>query len=76
MILFHIYYFLKMKGQIKKAYESAAWKILFLKDDIKELIKNDKLKNINGIGNVIDGIIKEIYNTRKCNYYEKLLYYQ
>jgi DNA repair photolyase len=76
MILFHIYYFLKMKGQIKKAYETAAWKILFLKDDIKELIKNDKLKNINGIGNVIDGIIKEIYNTRKCNYYEKLLYYQ
>ena len=75
MVLFHIFYLLKIQGQIKKAYETAAWKILLLKEDIKELIKKDELKKINGIGEVIDRIIKEIYSNRKCNYYEKLLYY-
>ena len=73
MILFHIYQLLKSRGEDKKVYEFAAWNILKLEEDIITLTKENKLQTIKGIGTVISGIIKEIVEKRRCNYYEKLL---
>ncbi len=48
---------------------------MFLEDDIRELSKRNELKRISGVGYVIEKLIKEIIETRRCSYYEKLLYF-
>ena len=74
LILFHIYYFLNIRGEDKKAYEKAAWSLMFLKEDVVELANKNELKKLSGVGDVIERLIKEVIETGKSTYYEKLLY--
>jgi len=73
IILMQIYEILKMQGIKKDAYKNAAWKMMLLKDDINELVKNKKLLTIPGIGKVISGIITDIVSQRRSGYYEKII---
>ena len=71
--LMHIYEILRIQGINKEAYKNAAWKMMFLKDNINELVLNNKLITIPGIGNVISGIITDIVRKRRSVYYEKII---
>ncbi|MDH7517219.1 MAG: radical SAM protein [Candidatus Thermoplasmatota archaeon] len=70
VILEHIDYLLKLQGK-KSSYGFAAYSISKLKQPLSSM-KND-LQSINGVGKVTDGIIREILNTGRSSYYEKLL---
>ena len=48
--------------------------MLYLKEDLELLVQDNKLMTIPGVGRVINNLICEIVNQRKCSYYENLLY--
>ncbi|OIO33715.1 MAG: DNA polymerase III [Candidatus Omnitrophica bacterium CG1_02_40_15] len=55
-----------------RAYERASQNIESLPDDIEAFVKEDKLKDIPGIGKDLEEKIKEIVSTGKLEYLEKL----
>ncbi|MEW6170208.1 MAG: DNA polymerase/3'-5' exonuclease PolX [Candidatus Omnitrophota bacterium] len=55
-----------------RAYERAALNIENLSVDIEDLVKDDNLKSIPGIGEDLNNKIKEIVNTGKLKFYEDL----
>jgi len=55
-----------------RAYEKASQNIESLPDDIEAFVKEDKLKDIPGIGKDLEEKIKEIVSTEKLDYLEKL----
>ena len=73
-ILYEIADILEMQGvQWKpKAYRRAAREIENLNIDIEEYYRKNKLEEISGVGKHIGGKIKEILETGKLKYFEKL----
>lgn len=69
VLLEHIDYFLKMKGE-KTPFGYAAYSISQLKEPLSA-IKGD-LKKLKGVGSVTERIVREILETGSCSYYEKL----
>ena len=66
---------LEIKGENHfriRAYERAAQNIESLPDDIEAFVKEDKLKDIPGIGKDLEEKIKEIASTGKLKYLEEL----
>ncbi|MDP2921992.1 MAG: DNA polymerase/3'-5' exonuclease PolX [Candidatus Omnitrophota bacterium] len=55
-----------------RAYEKAAENVESLPDDIESLAKEDRLKDITGIGKDLDEKIKEIVSTGKLKYLDEL----
>jgi len=55
-----------------QAYRKAAKAIRYLKEDIKNICKKGKLKDIPGVGENISKKIEEMIKTGKLSYYEKL----
>ena len=70
-----IAYLLKMKkGNIFKirAYERVAKSIEELPIEVEQLVREDKLKEVPGVGEAINKKITELVNTGSLDYYEKL----
>jgi len=66
---------LEIKGENPfriRAYERAAQNIESLPDDIEQLTKEDRLKDIPGVGKDLEEKIKEIVSTGKLNYLDEL----
>jgi DNA polymerase (family 10) len=55
-----------------RAYQKAARSIGELEVDLEQLVKEDRLKEIPGVGKAIAKKITELVNTGKLAYYEKL----
>lgn len=70
VILEHIDYLLKLKGQISP-YGYAAWSISKLDQPLTEI--RQKLRSLKGVGSVTEKIIKEILDTGNSSYYKKLM---
>ncbi|MCD6422661.1 MAG: DNA polymerase/3'-5' exonuclease PolX [Elusimicrobia bacterium] len=73
--LMEIAHLLEIKGENPfkiRSYEKAANSILSLPKEIKEFVKEDKLKSISGIGASISQKIKELLETGKIQYLENL----
>jgi DNA repair photolyase len=70
IILEHMDYLLKMKGQ-KSPFGYAAYQLSQQHRPLSVLKK--QLKTIKGIGPVTERIIQEILKTRTCTYYEQLM---
>ena len=73
MVLAHIHYLLKIRGEDRRAYEHASYKIQGLKEDLADLVQNDLLVQVQGIGPVINRLVKEMVQTGQCGYYTKLM---
>ena len=74
-LLYQIADLLDIKGEIffkTRAYRIAAQNIEDLNKDIEVLAKENRLKNINGVGEALSLKIKELFETGKIQYYEKL----
>ena len=74
-ILYQISDLLDLKGEIffkTRAYRQAAQTIEVLDDDIENLVKQDRLKEIPGIGEALSKKIKEFVEKGKLDFYEKL----
>lgn len=74
-LLYNIADLLDLKGEIffkTRAYRMAAQTIEVLDEDIENVVKQDRLKEIPGIGEAISKKIKEFVETGKLEYYEKL----
>jgi DNA polymerase/3'-5' exonuclease PolX len=69
-ILEHLDYLLKLRGQ-KSPYGYAAYSVSQLKEPLTNYNKN--LREIKGVGRVTAQIIKEILETGRLKYLEKLL---
>jgi hypothetical protein len=69
----HLHHILWLQGKKRDAYERVAWKIMFMKESIADLARSNRLKEIPGVGEVIERIVHEIVFDRKCAYLEKLL---
>ncbi|MFA5388559.1 MAG: DNA polymerase/3'-5' exonuclease PolX [Candidatus Omnitrophota bacterium] len=66
---------LEIKGENHfriRAYERAGLNIESLPEDVEVLAKEDRLKDIEGIGKDLEGKIKEIVSTGKLKYLEEL----
>jgi len=66
---------LEIKGENRfriRAYERAGQNIESLPDDVEALIKEDKLKEVDGIGKDLGEKIREIVSTGKLKYLEEL----
>ncbi|MGI6777006.1 MAG: DNA polymerase/3'-5' exonuclease PolX [Acetivibrionales bacterium] len=66
---------LEIKGESffkSKAYYDAARKIEFLEEDLLDLIREDRLKDIKGFGKALTQKISELVTTGKLEYYEEL----
>lgn len=66
---------LEIKGENRfriRAYERAGRNIESLSDDIEVFVKEDKLKDVPGIGRDLEEKIKEIVSTGKLGYLEEL----
>jgi len=66
---------LEIKGENRfriRAYERASQNIESLPDDVEVLIKEDKLKEVDGIGKDLEEKIREIVSTGKLKYLEEL----
>lgn len=66
---------LEIKGENRfriRAYERAGRNIESLPDDVEILIKEDRLKDVDGIGKDLEEKIKEIASTGKLKYLEEL----
>src|SRR3989338_6200284 len=66
---------LEIKGENHfriRAYERAAQNIESLPDDIEAFVKEDKLKDVEGIGKDLEEKIREIVSTGKLKYLEEL----
>jgi DNA polymerase/3'-5' exonuclease PolX len=72
VILEHIDYLLKLKHQ-RSPYGYSAYSLSKIKEPLDQLT-NEELLSLKGVGPVTVKIIREILNTGKCLYYEKLLY--
>jgi len=74
-ILYKIADLLDLKGEIffkTRAYRIAAQTIEALDEDIADVAKQDRLKEIPGIGNAIAKKVKELVETGKLQYFEDL----
>lgn len=74
-ILNDIAVLLELKGENPfkvRAYQSGARALETLSDDLGELIAQDKLGGVKGIGAALVQKITELYETGKLEYYEKL----
>jgi len=74
-ILYEIADLLDIKGEIffkTRAYRMAAQKIEVLDEDINDLVKEERLTDIDGIGKAISKKITELVQTGKLEYYEDL----
>jgi len=74
-ILYQIADLLDLKGEIffkTRAYRMAAQKIDVLEEDIEEITKEDRLQEIPGVGEALAKKIKEIVETGKLDYFERL----
>jgi len=74
-VLYKIADLLDIKGDIffkTRAYRIAAQTIEVLDEDIEDVVKQDRLKEISGIGEALAKKIKELVETGNLEYYEKL----
>ncbi|MDK2840315.1 MAG: polymerase [Thermosipho sp. (in: thermotogales)] len=74
-ILNEIGLLLELKGENPfkiRAYYNAARALETLDEDIEILVKNNKLKEVKGIGEAINKKITELINTGRLEYYENL----
>ncbi len=74
-ILNEIGLLLELKGENPfkiRAYYNAARALETLDEDIEVLVKNNKLKEVKGIGEAINKKITELINTGRLEYYENL----
>lgn len=74
-VLYEIADLLDIKGEIffkTRAYRMAAQKIEVLDEDINDLVKEERLTDIDGIGKAISKKITELVKTGKLEYYEDL----
>jgi len=74
-ILYKIADLLDLKGEIffkTRAYRTAAQNIEVLDEDIEAITKEDRLQSIPGVGEALAKKIKEIVETGKLDYFEKL----
>ena len=74
-VLYQIADLLDLKGEIffkTRAYRIAAQTIEVLDEDIEDFVKQDRLREISGIGEALAKKIKEIVETGKLEYFEKL----
>jgi DNA polymerase (family 10) len=74
-LLYQIADLLDIKGEVffkTRAYRIAAQTIEVLNEDIEIIAKENRLKNINGIGEALSNKIKEFLDTGKLKYFEKL----
>lgn len=74
-ILYQIADLLDLKGDIffkTRAYRMAAQTIEVLEEDIEDIVKEDRLLEIHGIGEGLAKKIKEIVETGKSDYFERL----
>jgi len=74
-IFYQIADLLEIKGELEfkvRAYRRAAQRIETLEEDIEELCRKGKLKSIPGIGESIASKIKELIETGRLEYLEKL----
>jgi DNA polymerase (family 10) len=74
-ILYKIADLLDLKGEIffkTRAYRQAAQTIEVLDEDIETVVKEEKLRDIPGIGEAIAKKIKEIVETNRSEFFEKL----
>ena len=55
-----------------RAYQKVAREIRELPVEVEQLVKEDRLKEIPGVGEAITKKITELANTGKLEYYEKL----
>ncbi|MCR4393315.1 MAG: DNA polymerase/3'-5' exonuclease PolX [Dehalococcoidales bacterium] len=66
---------LELKGENVfkvRAYQKAARSIEFLSEDVEKLVRENRLREVPGIGEAIEKKITELVNTGKLEYYEKL----
>lgn len=74
-ILEHIGVLLEIKGESffkSRAYYDAARTIELLDEDLENLVKEERLKEIKGIGSALSQKIGELVTTGRLEYYEKL----
>src|SRR4030042_6627761 len=74
-VLYQIADLLDLKGENffkTRAYRIAAQKIEVLDEDIEVFVKQDRLREISGIGEALAKKIKEIVETGELEYFEKL----
>lgn len=74
-VLYQIADLLDIKGEIffkTRAYRMAAQKIETLDEDIETVVKENRLKDIPGVGEGLAKKIKELVETGKLEYFEKL----
>ena len=74
-VLYQIADLLDIKGEIffkTRAYRMAAQKIETLDEDIEVVVKENRLKDIPGVGEGLAKKIKELIETGKLEYFEKL----
>ena len=74
-VLYQIADLLDLKGEIffkTRAYRIAAQAIEVLDEDIEDLVRQDRLREIPGIGEALSKKIKELVETGKLEYFEKL----
>jgi DNA polymerase (family 10) len=55
-----------------RAYYNGARIIELLTEDIEELVRQDRLKEVRGIGKALDEKIKELVNTGRLEYYDRI----
>ncbi len=55
-----------------RAYEKVAKSIAELPVEVEQLVREDRLKEIPGVGEAINKKITELVNTGRLEYYEKL----
>ena len=55
-----------------RAYYNGARSVELLTEDIEELVRQDKLKEVKGIGKALDEKIKELVNTGHLEYYKRI----
>jgi DNA polymerase (family 10) len=74
-VLYQIADLLDLKGEIffkTRAYRMAAQTIEVLDEDIEDIVKKGKLRNISGIGEALAKKITELVETGKLEYFEQL----
>jgi DNA polymerase (family 10) len=67
--------FLDLKGENvfkSRAYQKAARSIEFLSEDVEKLVKEDRLREIPGVGEAIAVKLTELVNTGHLQYYDNL----
>ncbi len=64
---------LKIENPFKiRAYQKVARSIKHLSEEVEQLVAEDRLKEVPGVGEVITKKITELVTTGKLDYYEKL----